>query len=156
MTGKSRCACALGALVVTAMFGFARADDTPSTPKDEKGNKGTVTVPGTGGGKAAISDEGKLEEFKGKKLDLKEKGMAGFTLALEAGKKVSISVSSEKKSDINLFVYDAAKKEVAKDDSPGPDCQLTFTPKEAGKFMVVVRNLGPGANTSTVKAGLAK
>src|SRR5262245_10743003 len=68
------------------------------------------------------SDEGKVEDFKEKKFDLKEKGLAGILLTMPAGKKFAVSVRSEKKTDINLFVYDAAKKLVAKDDSPGPEC----------------------------------
>jgi len=52
--------------------------------------------------------------------------------------------------------FDAAKKVVAKDDSPGPSCDLTFTPKEAGKYTLEVRNLGPGDNRSTLKVALDK
>ena len=58
---------------------------------------------------------------------------------------------SKEKTDINLFIYDADKKLVAKDDSPGPDCDVSFTPGEAGKLKLVVRNLGPGENRSTLK-----
>jgi hypothetical protein len=100
------------------------------------------------------SDEGKAEDFKGKTFDLKEKEKAQIILAFPAGKEANVTVKSEKKSDVNLFVYDAAKKVVAKDDSPGPDCDLKFTPKEAGKFTLEVVNLGPGANKSTLKVSL--
>jgi len=102
------------------------------------------------------TDEGKAEDFKGKTFDLKEKGKASITLAFPAGKKATVTVRSEKKSDVNLYVHDAAKKVVAKDDSPGPDCDLTFTPKEAGKFTLEVVNLGPGGNRSTLKVDLGK
>jgi hypothetical protein len=97
------------------------------------------------------SDEGKVEDFKGKAFDLKEKGKASITLVFPAGKEVSLTVRSDKKSDINLFIYDAAKKVVAKDDSPGPSCDLKFTSKEGGKYTVEVVNLGPGDNKSTLK-----
>jgi hypothetical protein len=101
-------------------------------------------------------DAGKAEEFKGKTFDLKEKDKAAIKLTFPAGKKVSVTVRSEKESDINLFVYDAAKKVVAKDDSPGPSCDLTFTPKESGAFTLEVRNLGPGSNRSTLKVDFGK
>ena len=66
------------------------------------------------------TDEGKAEDFKGKTFDLKEKDKAAITLTFDAGKKWKVMVKSDKKSDVNLFIFDAAKKEVAKDDSPGP------------------------------------
>ncbi|HYT91043.1 MAG TPA: hypothetical protein VEL76_20190 [Gemmataceae bacterium] len=110
----------------------------------------------TGAQDGKATDEGKAEEFKGKTFDLKEKGKAAIILTFPADKKVLVTVRSEKKSDVNLFVYDAAKKVVAKDDSPGPDCDLTFTPKEAGKLTLVVVNLGPGENRSTLKVSFGK
>ena len=102
------------------------------------------------------TDAGKAEEFKGKTFDLKEKGKAAIKLTFPAGKKVSVTVRSDKQTDINLFVYDAAKKVVAKDDSPGPSCDLTFTPKEAGPYTLEVSNLGPGDNRSTLKVDFSK
>ncbi len=102
------------------------------------------------------TDEGKAADFKEKSFDLKEKGSAAITLTFEAGKKVSVTVKSEKKSDINLFIYNDAKKLVAKDDSPGPDCDVTFTPKEDGKLKLVLRNKGPGENRSTLKVKIDK
>jgi hypothetical protein len=102
------------------------------------------------------TDEGKAEDFKGKAFDLKENGAAGITLTFPAAKKVSVTVRSDKKSDVNLFVYDSAKKLVGKDDSPGPDCDLSFTPKKAGKYTLVVLNKGPGENRSTLKVSFDK
>jgi hypothetical protein len=101
-------------------------------------------------------DGGKAEEFKGKTFDLKEKGKAAITLTFPAGKEASITVRGEKKTDIHLFVYDAAKKLVGKDDSPGPNCDLTFTPKEAGPYTVEIRNLGPGENRAALKVTVGK
>jgi hypothetical protein len=117
---------------------------------------GLVLLRGTWAGEAKPIDEGKAEDFKGKTYDVKEKGEVAIVLAFPAGKKANVTVKSEKKSDVNLFVYDAAKKEVAKDDSPGPDCDLNFTPKEAGKFTLLIKNLGPGDNKSTLKVNLSK
>jgi hemoglobin len=97
------------------------------------------------------TDEGKAEDFKGKSFDVKEKGEAAIILDFMSGKKVTIKVKSDnEKADVNLFVYDADKKEVAKDDSKGPDCEVAFTPKASGKYTLVVRNLGPGATKSKI------
>jgi hypothetical protein len=102
------------------------------------------------------TDGGKAAAFKGKAFDLKDKGSAAITLTFEAGKKATVTVKSDEKTDVNLFVYDAAKKVVAKDESPGPDCEVNFTPKASGKYTLVVRNLGPGENHSTLKVSLGK
>lgn len=132
MSGKSWRLCAMAALFALAALNPTRADDAKAT------------------------DAGKAAEFKGKTFDLKEDGKVAFKLEFPADKKVSITVKGEKQSDIHLFVYDADKKQVAKDDSPGPDCLVTFTPKEAGKLTVVVHNKGPGANRAAVKVAFQK
>jgi hypothetical protein len=142
MDGKTRRACIFTVLVALAMLcgqrtGYVKADDVKL--EDVK-----------------ATDEGKVEDFKGKKFDLKEKGRAGIILTFPAGKKFSVTVRSDQKTDVNLFIFDAAKKQVAKDDSPGPDCDLAFTPKEAGKYTLVVVNKGPGENRSTLKVEPAK
>ena len=90
-----------------------------------------VVLCGTRAAEVKPTDEGNAEDFKGKTFDLKERGQAAITLTFPAGKKVTATVKSEKKSGVNLFVHDAAKKVVAKDDSPGPDCEVTFTPADA-------------------------
>jgi hypothetical protein len=99
----------------------------------------------------AKEEPGKAEEFKSKTFDLKEKGKKHITLIFPEGKKATITVRSKEKTDINLFIYDDKKKEVAKDDSPGPDCDIEFTPKKAGKYTLEIVNLGKGANSSTLK-----
>ena len=104
---------------------------------------------------AKPTDEGKAEEFKGKTFDLKEKGEAAIILTFTAGKKAKLIVKSEGKPDVNLYVY-AEKKVIAKDESPGPDCLITYTPKKGGKRKLVVRNLGPGATKSTLKVEVEK
>jgi hypothetical protein len=102
------------------------------------------------------ADEGKAEEFKGKSFDVKEKGKVSVTLTFPAGKEATITVKGEKKTDVHLFVYDAAGKQVAKDDSPGPDCEVKITPKEAGKYTLEIRNLGPGDTRAALKVSLGK
>jgi hypothetical protein len=101
-------------------------------------------------------DGGKAEEFKGKTFDVKEKDKVAITLSFPAGKEATVTVRGVKKTDIHLFVYDGAKKLVGKDDSPGPDCDLTFTPKEAGPFTLEIRNQGPGENQAALKVVVGK
>jgi hypothetical protein len=101
-------------------------------------------------------DGGKAEEFKGKTFDIKEKGEVVVLLTFPAGRKATLTLRGEKKTDVHLFVYDAKKKIVAKDDSPGPNCDVDFTLKNGGKLTVVIRNLGPGANTVPLKVDVAK
>src|SRR5436190_515693 len=93
------------------------------------------------------TDEGNASEFKGKTFDLKEKGKASIILTFDAKKEVTVLVKSKGKSDVNLFIYTTPKKGkkalLHKDDSPGPDCEITFTPKKGGKLTLVVVNKGP-------------
>jgi hypothetical protein len=131
MTGKGWRVGVLVALVALVTYVGARAQDGKAT------------------------DEGKAEDFKGKTLAVKEKGKAAITLAFPADKPVTVTVKSTGKPDVNLFVY-AGKKVIAKDDSPGPDCEVTFTPKQAGKLTLEVVNLGPGDTKSTIKVAFSK
>jgi hypothetical protein len=110
----------------------------------------------TRGDDAKPISQGKAADFKAKTFNLKENGKVAFKLDFQAGMKVAITVKGEKQTDVNLFVYDADKKELAKDDSPGPDCKVTFTPKEDGSLTVVVLNKGPGTNRAAVKVAFPK
>jgi len=60
---------------------------------------------------------------------LKDKGAFAILLELPAGKEVTATTKGTKQTDVHLFVYDADKKEVGKDTSPGPICEVKFTPK---------------------------
>jgi hypothetical protein len=102
------------------------------------------------------SDEGKAAEFKGKMFDLKEKGEAAILLTCSAGKEVTATTKGEKETDVHLFVYAADSKEVGKDTSPGPKCEVKFTPAKDGTFKLLVRNLGPGTNKVTLAVTVAK
>jgi len=57
---------------------------------------------------------------------------------------------------VHLFIYSKDKKEVGKDTSPGPKCEVKFTPAKDGKFKLLVRNLGPGSNKVTLEVTVAK
>jgi len=104
----------------------------------------------------APADGGKAEAFKGKTFAVKEKGKVTIALAFPGGKEATVTVRGEKQTDVHLFVFDSAKKLAAKDDSPGPNCDLKFTPKEAGTYTLEIRNLGPGNNRCALKVSLAK
>jgi hypothetical protein len=103
----------------------------------------------------AATDEGKGTEFKGKTIELKDKGDFAIILALSAGKEVIATTKGDKETDVHLFVYDDNKKEVGKDTSPGPKCEIKFTPAKDGKFKFVVRNSG-GTNKVTLEVKVAK
>jgi hypothetical protein len=117
---------------------------------------GLVVSSGTWAEEAKPTDEGKADAFKGKTFDLKEKGEAAITLTFPGGKLATVTVKSDKKTDVNLFVYDVAKRLLVKDDSPGPDCEVKFMPTSTVKLTLVVRNLGPGANKSTLNVNVGK
>ena len=101
-------------------------------------------------------DGGDGTKFKSKTVEVKEKGDFSMLLSFPAGKEVVATTGGEKQTDVHLFVYDADKKEVGKDTSPGPQCEVKFTPAKEGKFKLLVRNLGPGANKVTLGVKVAK
>src|SRR5262249_45117810 len=96
-------ACALAVAVLLAALGGGRADDVKP------------------------ADEGKAAEFKGKAFDLKEKGEAAILLSCPAGKEVVATTRGTKETDVHLFIYGPDQKEVGKDTSPGPKCEVKFT-----------------------------
>jgi hypothetical protein len=102
------------------------------------------------------TDEGKGTAFKSRSFAMKDKGEVAVLLSFEAGKKVTVTTNGEKETDVHLFIYDKDKKEVGKDTSPGPKCEVKFTPKQDGKFKLLVRNLGPGANKVTLEVKVAE
>ena len=107
-------------------------------------------------GEVKPSDEGKAAEFKGKTFDLSAKWEVAILLSCAAGKEVTATTKGEKQTDVHLFIYAEDKKEVGKDTSPGPKCEVKFTPAKDGKFKLLVRNLGPGANKVTLEVKTAK
>src|SRR4051794_29414636 len=66
-----------------------------------------VALAGLRAEEAKPSDEGKAAEFKGKKIELKEKGSAAILLTFAAGKEAVVTEKGEKKTDVNMFIYDA-------------------------------------------------
>src|SRR6266478_6455137 len=76
------------------------------------------------------------------------KGEVAYLLSLTAGKEFEATTDGTKKTDVHLYVYDEAGKEVGKDDSPGPQCSVKVTPAKDGKYKFVIKNAG-GDNTVT-------
>jgi hypothetical protein len=66
------------------------------------------------------------------------------------GEQVQVILTGNGKSDVDLYLFDPDGKELAKDVTPGPDGFVTFKVAKNGKHKVELRNLGPGACTSTV------
>jgi hypothetical protein len=100
-------------------------------------------------------NEGKGAEFKGKKLEMKDKDQVAILLSFEAGKEVTATTSGTKETDVHLYVSDEAGKEVGKDDSPGPICSVKFTPAKDGKYKFLIKN-AKGDNTVTFQVMVAK
>jgi hypothetical protein len=88
------------------------------------------------------TDLGKGAEFKGKKIEMKDKGEVAYLLSLTAGKEFEATTDGTKNTDVHLYVYDEAGKEVGKDDSPGPKCSVKVTPAKDEKYKFVIKNAG--------------
>jgi hypothetical protein len=101
------------------------------------------------------SDEGKGAEFKGKKIEMKDKGEVVILLSFSAGKEFEATTDGTKNTDVHLFVYDEAGKQVGKDDSEGPKCSVKVTPAKDGKYKFVIKN-SKGENTVTFAVKVAK
>jgi hypothetical protein len=101
------------------------------------------------------TDEGKGADFKGKTVAMKDKGEFAIVLAFAKGKEVTATTKGDKETDVHLFVYDPSQKKVGKDTSPGPKCEVKFTPAKDGKYKFVVRNSG-GVNKVTLEVKVAK
>jgi hypothetical protein len=102
------------------------------------------------------ADEGKGVDFKSKTYEMKDKGEVSILLSFAPGKEVTVTTKGDKETDVHLFIFGEDKKEVGKDTSPGPKCEVKFMPKEDGKFKLTVRNMGPGANAVTLDVKVAK
>jgi hypothetical protein len=98
---------------------------------------------------------GNAAQFKGTTINMKDKGQLAYILSFMAGKEFQAIADGTKNTDVNLYVYDQAGKQVGKDDSPGPKCSVKITPEKDGKYKFVITNSG-GENTVTFKVTVAK
>ena len=94
-------------------------------------------------------------DFKGKKIEMKDKGEVAYVLSFKANKEFEATTDAAKNTDVNLYVYDEAGKQVGKDDSPGPKCSVKVTPPTDGKYKFVITNTG-GENTVTFNIKVAE
>ena len=97
---------------------------------------------GTAGDHVAAINLGNAAEFKGKTTEMKDKGKVAYVLSFKAGKEFEATTDGLKNTDVNLFVYDDAGKEVGKDVSPGPKCSVKVTPAKDGNYKFVITNAG--------------
>jgi hypothetical protein len=116
---------------VTLEVKAADRDDTPTERSKESAGKSTV-------------------------FEMKEKGEVAVLLPFAAGRPVSVTTNGEKQTDVHLFIHDADNTEVGKDTSPGPKCEVKFTPTKEGTFKLLVKNEGPGPNTVTLNVKAAE
>ncbi len=86
-----------------------------------------------------------------KVFDLPEGGKMQVLVFFQAGAQAEIQVASDKDTDVDLYVKDAKGRSVAKDVTPGKDCRVQFTAAQTNIYEVIVVNLGPGANRSTLR-----
>ena len=104
---------------------------------------------------AKSTDLGNGADFKGKTIEMKDKGEVAYVLSFKAGKEFEATADATKNTDVNLYVYDNAGKQVGKDDSPGPKCSVKVTPAKDGKYKFVLKNTG-GDNTVTFAVKVAE
>ena len=94
-------------------------------------------------------------QFKGRTIKMKDKGKVAYVLSFKAGKEFEATSDGTNNTDVNLYVYDQAGKQVGKDDSPGPKSSVKVTPEKDGKYKFIISNTG-GENTVTFKVTVAK
>jgi hypothetical protein len=101
------------------------------------------------------SEAGKGSAFKSSVFEIKEKGEVAVLLSFAAGKPVTVTTKGERETDVHLFIQDGDKNEVGKDTSPGPKCEVKFTPTKEGTFKLLIKNEGPGSNKVTLEVKAA-
>jgi hypothetical protein len=101
------------------------------------------------------NDSGKGPAFKNAVFQIKEQGEVALLAKFAADKEVVVTTNGNKETDVHLFVYDGDNKEVGKDTTPGPKCEVKFTPQKDGRFKLLVKNEGPGTNIVTLQANIA-
>lgn len=104
---------------------------------------------------AKTTNLGNGAQFKGRAIRMKDKGEVSYLLSFKAGKEFEATTDGTKNTDVNLFVYDEAGKQVGKDDTPGPKSSVKVTPDKDGNYKFVITNTG-GENSVTFKVAVTK
>jgi hypothetical protein len=73
------------------------------------------------------------------------------TVRFAANHWVTITVTSDFNTDVDLHVFDDQNREVIADIRPDRDCFVNFRAPRTGSYRIEVRNLGPGFNRSVVR-----
>ena len=63
-------------------------------------------------------------------------------ITFRAGERAWVMLKGDGDTDLDLYVYDANDREVARDDDSTDRCVVSWTPKWTGRFTIVVRNRG--------------
>ena len=86
---------------------------------------------------------------------MKDKDQIALVLSFAEGKEFEATTDGPKETDVHLFVYDEAGKEVGKDTSSGPKCSVKFTPTKDGKYKFLIKN-AKGDNTVEFQVKVAQ
>ncbi len=73
------------------------------------------------------------------------------TVRFVAGQPVTITVTSDHNSDVDLHVFDSRGHEVIRDIRPDRDCFVNFVAPRTDWYRIEVTNLGPGFNRCTIR-----
>ncbi len=120
--------------------------------KNEGPGPNTVTLKVKAAGRDETPTEGSKESgVKKTVVEMKEKGEVAVLMPFAADRPVTVTANGEKQTDVHLFIQDGDNKEIGKDTSPGPKCEVKFTPTREGTFKLLVKNEGPGPNTVTLE-----
>jgi hypothetical protein len=68
-----------------------------------------------------------------------------------SGRQVTIRVTSDLNTDVDLYVFDPFNNLVALDNGPQKDCFVNFRAPATGVYRVEIVNLGPGFNHAIVR-----
>jgi hypothetical protein len=97
-----------------------------------------VAVLGASGvfnGGAANAADSKIREW-----NLASGTATEFRIRFEAGVRAEIWVTSDRDTDVDIFVYDSSGREVVRDDGDSKDCHVVFRPMRTQTYKVVVAN----------------
>lgn len=75
-----------------------------------------------------------------------------YDVVLKDGEQTMFTINGNGRSDLDCFLYDENGELVGKDDDATDTCVVSITPKWAGHFSFVVRNVGDKVSVYTGSA----